>query len=338
MSAGEAFRTWDGLQIAADRPVGATVVVRRPGLTHAPEFLLLHRNAEGPEYDGDWAWTPPAGCRQPGEAVYPAALRELAEEAGIAGRRPWALDFNSPAGASEEPGRWAIFSLDVDRDIAIDLVDPEHDRYEWVTLEQAVSLIRPAWVATRGVAKAAGVPLVELTFRPMTDSDLADVARWQTAPHAVEWFHGDQVDEGSVRQRYAQRLTGEVPTRMWVVEADGVPVGYLQDYRVADHPEYAEKTQDPQAVAFDYLIGAPDLIGRGIGTRMVWEFCRDVLARDHPDAPRFIASPSHRNRRSLRVLEKCGFTQGLWIDEPAAPGRVPDTEVVCTLDVRHWLG
>ncbi|MGI8578520.1 MAG: hypothetical protein ACR2KG_11565, partial [Nocardioidaceae bacterium] len=48
--------------------------------------------------------------------------------------------------------------------------------------------------------------------------------------------------------------------------------------------------------------------------------------------------PSHRNTRSLRVLEKCGFTQGLWIDGLSDPGERPDTEIVCTFDVRHWLG
>ncbi len=71
---------------------------------------------------------------------------------------------------------------------------------------------------------------------------------------------------------------------------------------------------------------------------MIWEFCRDVLRRDYPDAEHFLASPSHRNLASLRVLAKCGFTQGLWIDDLRRPGEPPDTEIVCTLDVRHWLG
>jgi len=103
-----------------DRPEGAAVVVRRWNADATPEVLLLHRNAEGPGYDGDWAWTSPAGCRQPGEAVYPAALRELAEEAGLRGLDPWAIDLS---------GSWVRFAVDVEADTAVDLVDPEHDRY-----------------------------------------------------------------------------------------------------------------------------------------------------------------------------------------------------------------
>ena len=51
-----------------------------------------------------------------------------------------------------------------------------------------------------------------------------------------------------------------------------------------------------------------------------------------------LASPSHRNTASLRVLAKCGFTRGLWIDEPAGPHGYPDTEIVWTMDVCHHFG
>ena len=32
-------------------------------------YVLLHRAHHGPEWDGDWAWTPPSGSRKPGEDV-----------------------------------------------------------------------------------------------------------------------------------------------------------------------------------------------------------------------------------------------------------------------------
>lgn len=334
MPSREVPRTWDGLEIALDDPPGCAVVVRRLGPAGHPEFLLLHRNAEGADYEGDWAWTSPAGCRQPGEAVYPSALRELAEEAGITGRLPWAVDMGRRSGGG---GSWAVFALDVQGDTEVELVDPEHDRYEWLSAEQAMRRVRPSFVAQAQIERVSHIGLAAPRFRPMAETDFADVARWRTAPHVREWFHGELIDEATVAARFAPRLAGDVPTRMWVVDIGDAAVGYLQDYRVSDHPD-AVKTRDMEAVGFDYLIGAPDLVGKGLGTRMVWEFCRDVLARDHPDAPRFIACPSHRNGRSRRVLAKCGFSEGLWIDEPAAPGRVPDTEVVCTLDVRHWFG
>jgi RimJ/RimL family protein N-acetyltransferase len=334
MSTGPA-RTWDGLERAMDDPHGSTIVVRRRHPTEGLQFLLLHRAVEGTGYEGDWAWTAPAGCRLPGEPVYRGALRELAEEAGLDGYDVWAVDVSASA---VDGYQWAVFALDVPADTDVHLTDPEHDRFEWLSGGEALRRVRPDFVAERTVRRLIDVPDAMTAFRPMEEDDLTRVAGWWRAPHASHWFHGESVSDVDVRDRLLPRLRGEVPTRMWVYEVDGAAAGYAQTYRVGDHADYAVKTGDPEAAAFDYLLGEGHLVGRGLGTRMVWELCRDVLRREHPTAGHHLASPSHRNAASLRVLEKCGFTEGLWIDEPAEPGGRPDTEVVCSLDVRHYFG
>lgn len=318
--------TWDGEPIAPDDPIGSTVVVRRL-IDDGWEFLLLHRAHHGPDYAGDWAWTPPAGCRRPGEPVLSGVARELAEETGIAAT-PWAVDLT---------GRWATWALTVPADTPV-VLDAEHDRFEWVGAEVAAQLIRPADVAAP-IGKVEAMPEVDIEFRLMTRDDLPMFVGWQLARHARRWFHAGRMNQAEAERRYGPRIDGDVPTRMWVAQIDGRDAGMVQDYRVADHADYAEKTRDPEAAAFDYLIGDPDLVGRGIGTRMISQFLRERLRPAYPDAPRFIASPDHRNRPSLRLLEKLGFQQGLWIDEPATSEYdPPETEIVCTLDVAHWYG
>ncbi len=63
-------------------PHGASVVVYRRTAV-GTEFLMLHRAHSGPDYEGDWAWTPPAGVRLPGEPIDDCARRELWEETGF---------------------------------------------------------------------------------------------------------------------------------------------------------------------------------------------------------------------------------------------------------------
>ena len=103
---------------------------------------------------------------------------------------------------------------------------------------------------------------------------------------------------------------------MWVLEVNGRSVGMLQDYLVGDHPEFALLTARPEAVGLDYLVGDPTWVGVGIGTRMLWTFLRDVVRPHYPQAREYFAAPDHRNAGSLRVLDKLGFTRGLWFDEP----------------------
>jgi 8-oxo-dGTP pyrophosphatase MutT (NUDIX family) len=75
--------TWDGVPVASDNPRGCTVVVWRENKGRR-EYLILHRRAAAPsEFEGDWAWTPPAGSRQPGESRERFASRELLEETGL---------------------------------------------------------------------------------------------------------------------------------------------------------------------------------------------------------------------------------------------------------------
>ena len=77
--------TWDGLPISDEPPFGATVVVFRVRDDRF-DVRMLHRAHHGPDYTGDWAWTPPAGARLPGELVEDCARRELRETRGSSSR------------------------------------------------------------------------------------------------------------------------------------------------------------------------------------------------------------------------------------------------------------
>lgn len=134
--------THDGLPISQEPPYGVSVVVRAAS-PDGMRYLLLHRAHHGADYEGDWAWTPPAGARQPGEEVGQAAQRELAEEAGpdIAA---FAEAIRSFPG---ETGEWAKFLIEVPWGTPVELVDPEHDRWEWVTLEEGLRRCHPETVA-----------------------------------------------------------------------------------------------------------------------------------------------------------------------------------------------
>ncbi len=307
------------------QPIGSLVVVRRQRADS--ELLVLRRHPNGPDDTGDSAWTPPAGCRQPGEPVHLAALRAL-RDAGVAATEVWAVDLS---------GRWAVFAADVPDDVGVDLSGTGYDRHEWLTAAEATARIQPSEVGETHVARAAAVPPVRLGFRPLTRADLADVVTWQSQPHVARWWQDEARDVVAAEKHYGPALDGQDPTRMWVPEVNGRSVGLLQDYLVGDHPEYALLTARPEAVGFDYLIGDPTWVGAGVGTRMLWTYLRDVVRPHYPQAREYFAAPDHRNAGSLRVLDKLGFTRGLWFDEPQVDGRV-DTVIGCTLDVPGMFG
>jgi 8-oxo-dGTP pyrophosphatase MutT (NUDIX family) len=113
--------TWDGVPISAEKPFGVTAVVFRRS-DDGLELLMLHRAHRGPDYEGDWAWTPPAGARRPGEPIEDCARRELAEETGL--DLPMLL---TGCGTDE----WYVYLVEASAE-AVVVLDAEHDRSAWL--------------------------------------------------------------------------------------------------------------------------------------------------------------------------------------------------------------
>ncbi|HEY7421338.1 MAG TPA: NUDIX domain-containing protein [Gaiellaceae bacterium] len=138
-------RTWDGLPVARERPFACCVVVWRRA-AGGREFLALHRAHFGPGFVGDWAWTPPAGARQPGEDADDAAARELREETGL----------ELPLAHVDSPNPdVAYYVAEVVPDAEV-VIDAEHDAHRWLSLDAAAALCLPATVA-EGLRAAAAV-------------------------------------------------------------------------------------------------------------------------------------------------------------------------------------
>ncbi len=305
-------RTWDGLPVAQEHPHGAQVVVRRSNGTAAPEYLLLHRAHGGPAYEGDWAWTPPSGARLPGEPVLAGAARELGEEAGITTARLLPVDLS---------GGWAVFAADVPASTQARL-DAEHDRFDWLPAAEVARRCRPSAVLA-GFHRGAAVPAPPVTFRPLARGDLATLIGWMHAPHAARWFPED-LDLAAAERKYGPRIDGTSPVRVHVALAGGRAFGFAQHYQL----------RDGQDVGIDYLIGDAGLTGHGFGPQLIWAYLEQVVFPAWPAARQVAASPEMANRRSVRALEKAGFTRRRMI----AGQRDDRPELLCVLDRQRIFG
>jgi 8-oxo-dGTP pyrophosphatase MutT (NUDIX family) len=153
MNNSDEFATWDGKAVASEPPDGASIIVyRKAGQGH--EFLVLHRGQVGPDFSGDWAWTPPSGARYLAEPIEDCAKRELGEETGLS--LPMKrMDLGS--------ADWVIYAAECPRSARVHL-SKEHDRYEWLPATQAIARCRPKKVgdSIEVVARELGVPETDL--------------------------------------------------------------------------------------------------------------------------------------------------------------------------------
>ena len=123
--------------MSTDPPFDAVIVVYRRILERI-DYLVLHRAHNGPEYEGDWAWGPPGGCREPGETIDDCARRELQEETGLdlALRRVHHGDLD-----------WAVYLAQAPASASIAL-SSEHDRWLWLPARAALAQVSPAIITS----------------------------------------------------------------------------------------------------------------------------------------------------------------------------------------------
>lgn len=173
-----------------------------------------------------------------------------------------------------------------------------------------------------------------MRFRRLTDDDLVVLHRWLNEPGVVRWWEDDDVSWEGVVRDYGSASTD--PTEHWIVAVDGRDVGWIQCYAVADYPDEDEVKQwwnlgvERTAAGLDYLIGAPADRRRGIGTRMIRDFVRDVAFGLHPSWTQIAASPVAANVASWRALEKAGFSFAGTFDSDYGPCRLMVAERAAT--------
>jgi aminoglycoside 6'-N-acetyltransferase len=148
------------------------------------------------------------------------------------------------------------------------------------------------------------------SFRPATVADLPMLRRWLRTPEVVRWW-GDPVEQAALLEADLD----EPLMVMRIVQLNGVPFAYAQDYDVGSWPQsqFAHLPKGSRAV--DAFIGEPDLIGCGHGSNFL-----ALLARRLRDegAPVVAIDPDADNWRARRAYRRAGFREDLTVDGSGA--------------------
>jgi aminoglycoside 6'-N-acetyltransferase len=151
---------------------------------------------------------------------------------------------------------------------------------------------------------------IPLRLRPLSREDLPRLSRWLAEPHVANWWR-DPSDLASVRASYLPCIDGTDPAEVFIIEAAGRAAGLVQRYLVADDPDWdravrATGAVDGCAAGIDYLIGEPELCGRGYGTAAISTFTTLTFER-YPQADAVVAVPQQANVASWRALDRAGY-------------------------------
>jgi len=154
----------------------------------------------------------------------------------------------------------------------------------------------------------------------MQRADLPRLHEWLQRPHVAEWWRDVPPDFATVEAEYGACIDGDDPTELFVISCDNRPVGMIQRYLIADEPQWWPAFEGicdvSNAAGIDYLIGEPDVVGRGVGSDVIATFSPMVFDWRPVDA--IVVTVQQANVASWRILEKAGY-QRIWSGELVSP-------------------
>ncbi len=163
----------------------------------------------------------------------------------------------------------------------------------------------------------------EISFRPLQLADLSLMHRWLNTPHVSRWYYDKEPNlpptYEEVVAEYTLCIEGKEPTRAFLILYADKPIGYIQTYRIGDHPDYSRYVcEDEDAAGVDIFIGESDYVHQGLGPAIMRQFLREIVFADSRVVS-CIIGPEPENSVAIRAYEKAGFKYLKTIQVPDEP-------------------
>jgi aminoglycoside 6'-N-acetyltransferase len=136
-------------------------------------------------------------------------------------------------------------------------------------------------------------------FRLASEADLPLLKRWRATPDVLRWW-GTWDGEAE----YGSDLA-DPHILMWIVEHEGRPFAYAQDYDPHAWDPHHFSYLPPGSRGIDQYIGEPSMLDRGHGTAFLRQYCERLFTAG---APAIGTDPDPDNLRARRAYQKAGFT------------------------------
>ena len=152
--------------------------------------------------------------------------------------------------------------------------------------------------------------------------------KWLETPHVKQWYDQDiKWTEELIKNRYKNYTQGykilnlkdgitiKKPIYAFIIEFDGIPIGYIQYYNKHDFPShhgYDPSTLLQSCAGVDWYIGELDYTGKGIGPQVLECFLKNFVLKDFESV---FVDPEIDNLNAIKAYEKVGFTKIKEVDE-----------------------
>lgn len=141
----------------------------------------------------------------------------------------------------------------------------------------------------------------------MKESDFPLLAAWLIEPHVRRFYQKTPVTLEEVALECGPAVRGEERTICHLATVGGTPFAYLQCYRNADYPEWADIIGVNDGISVDLFVGEPAYLRRGLGRAALSLYLRQVAFPHYAGERRAFIAHEPVNTAALRCSQAVGF-------------------------------
>jgi len=146
-----------------------------------------------------------------------------------------------------------------------------------------------------------------ITFRKLKESDLPLMCRWHNNYHVAVWWQNWRPKLEQVEKKYLARIMGEEPIEAFIIQFNGIDIGFIQTYLINDFPDYTKWVDiKEKAAGMDLFIGEKAYIHIGLGPLIMQKFLYFYVFKMYK-VDSCIVGPEPANKAAIRAYEKAGF-------------------------------
>lgn len=146
-----------------------------------------------------------------------------------------------------------------------------------------------------------------ITFRKFERSDLPKMCRWHNNYHVAVWWQNWRPRLEQVEKKYLARIRGEEPIEAFIIQVNGIDIGFIQTYLINEFPDYTKWVDiKEKAAGMDLFIGEKGYIHIGLGPLIMRKFLINFVFEMF-DVISCIVGPEPANKAAIRAYEKTGF-------------------------------
>lgn len=168
----------------------------------------------------------------------------------------------------------------------------------------------------------------EIIFKKLSFEDIPLIHQWFNMPHVQEYYSLRSWSEIEVLEKLKSTIQGEKAIIAFMVLFNKLPIGYVQFYKVADYPWPEQDLPDEisqHAAGIDLFIGDSNLLGKGIGVKIVQTLLDEAIWHDFQYC---VVDPDVRNQAAISCYERLGFIRYKIIHTQDALNRPVDLSLI----------